>query len=254
MFRPIFISGLGAGLIVGVLVSILHAFTTTPLILHAEQYENVEAHAQTLLDPFRHALQIPVVEQQPSSFNSDHLWPVHSDGGDSSEAWAPHDGIERTAYTTLANILMSMGFALLLVAIFALRGVPVDARQGLLWGLGGFAVFQLAPALGLPPEVPGAMAAGLEARQLWWLFAVISTAVGLWLMVFGKHFILPIIGIVIIALPHLTGAPHPETIGGSVPPELAGHFAAASIVVGAIFWAMLGWFSGAIYQRVAPAQ
>ena len=203
MFRSIFITGLSAGLIVGILISIVHAFTTTPLILHAEQYENSAAHAQLNFDPFRQAVNMPTVERS-SDFNTHSLRPVHNDATTGSESWAPHDGLERTAYTTLANVLMSIGFAMLLVAVFALRGVAIDGRQGLLWGMGGFAVFQLAPALGLPPEIPGAMTADLEARQLWWLFTVISTAIGLWLMVFGKHYALAAIGIVILALPHIT--------------------------------------------------
>ena len=53
-----------------------------------------------------------------------------------------------------------------------------------------------------------------------------------------------------IILPHAIGAPHPESMSGSVPPELAGHFAAASIVVSAVFWSMIGWFSGAFYKRL----
>ena len=252
MFRPVFVTGLGTGLIVGLLISIVHIFTTTPLVLQAEQYESGAEQAQLMPDPFRHAVSITVIEYSSGDFNPDLLRPVHNNAAGEAKAWAPHNGLERTAYTTLANILMSIGFAMLLVAVFALRGVAVDGRQGLLWGIGGFAVFQLAPVLGLPPEIPGAMTADLEARQLWWLFTVVSTAIGLWLMVFGKHYAFAAIGIAILALPHLSGAPHPAEIGGNVPPELAGQFAATSIVVGAIFWAMLGWVSGSLYQRLTP--
>src|SRR3974390_3265881 len=42
-------------------------------------------------------------------------------------------------------------------------------HEGLMWGLAGFAVFTLAPGLGLPPELPGVPAAPLLSRQLWWV-------------------------------------------------------------------------------------
>ena len=47
-----------------------------------------------------------------------------------------------------------MNFALILTACFALSGRPVTGQTGVLWGLAGFAIVSLAPALGLPPEVP----------------------------------------------------------------------------------------------------
>ena len=53
-----------------------------------------------------------------------------------------------------------------------------------------------------------------------------------------------------MALPHLIGAPQPARIGGPVPPELAGHFVAASLVTAAIFWCALGWLSGTFWQRL----
>ena len=71
------------------------------------------------------------------------------------EAWSPADGIERTLFTALANVISGIGFALLLVAIFAFRGALMDFQSGINWGLAGFAAFTLAPALGLPPEHPG---------------------------------------------------------------------------------------------------
>ena len=45
-----------------------------------------------------------------------------------------------------------------------------------MWGLAGFAVFTIAPGLGLPPELPGVPAAPLLSRQIWWVTAVLATA------------------------------------------------------------------------------
>ena len=36
-----------------------------------------------------------------------------------------------------------------------------------------------------------------------------------------------------------------------MPPELAAHFVAASLVTAAVFWAMLGWLSGTLYRRLS---
>ena len=226
MFRRILLAAIMAGLIAGLVISVVQEFTTTPIILHAEEYENAGARDQ-------HAAAQPAAKQ----------------AAEPEEAWGPGDGFERTAYTALGNIVLAVGFGLILIACFALRGGEIDGRKGVLWGLAGFAVFSLAPGLGLPPEVPGSMAAELGARQQWWIMAAVATALGLWLMVFGKGIPWVILGIIILTAPHIVGAPHPEEIGANFPPEIAGHFAAASLVTAAVFWAVLGWFSGTFYRR-----
>jgi len=50
--------------------------------------------------------------------------------------------------------------------------------------------------------------------------------------------------------PHLIGAPHPHEGAGAVPPELAAAFAARSLVVNAVMWALLGLATGALYARL----
>lgn len=224
MMRRVLLAALAAGLAVGVLVTALQAFTTTPLILAAEVYEAAgggEAHGHAHDDGHAH--------------DGDGAFP----GGE----------VDRLVSTLLANVVTSVGFALLLVAGFALSGRHVDERQGLLWGLAGFAVFALAPAAGLPPELPGTMAAELADRQAWWLFAAGGAAVGLWLIVFWRNrFGIPL-GLAAALLPHVVGAPAPEAMGGSAPPELAAEFAALAIAVQAVFWAMLGWIAGGLYRR-----
>jgi predicted cobalt transporter CbtA len=74
-------------------------------------------------------------------------------------------------------------------------------------------------------------------------------AFGLWLVVFREGFFFILSGIIIIALPHAIGAPHPNEFGGPVPAGLVGQFVATSIVIAAVFWTMLGWLSGTFYQR-----
>ena len=85
-----------------------------------------------------------------------------------------------------ANLVTAIGFALLLVAASEFAGGIAGWRQGLLWGLAGFAVFTLAPGLGLPPELPAMPAAELGARQVWWFGTVAATAAGLALIAFRR--------------------------------------------------------------------
>jgi cobalt transporter subunit CbtA len=271
MIKRMFLAALAAGLLAGLLITAVQAFTTTPIILHAEEFETGKGTEH------RHGTATPgvtIVAFSASGMvqfadtghggrpghthqNADEghggkpgHTRQHTQGNKAGAAWGPAGGLERMAFTGLANILIGIGFGLLLVACFALHGKPVDPRRGVLWGLAGFAVFTLAPGLGLPPEVPGSKAAALADRQIWWAFATAAAALGLWLMVFTKHQALKVLGVVIVAVPHLIGAPQPAEIGGKVPPELAGHFAAASIVVSAIFWASLGWLSGTFWERL----
>lgn len=239
MFRRILITALLAGFLGGLGISVVQEFTTAPIIHHAEEFDSKGVpggHKHGHLDKAPHPLlHLAQAKQTPPTEH---------------EAWAPAGGLERTVYSTLANIIAGIGFALILVACIALTGRPVDGRAGVLWGIAGFAAINLAPALGLPPEVPGAMAAELGARQGWWMLCVAATATGLWMLIFRHGAIWVIAGIVTMALPHLIGAPQPVRIGGPVPPELAGHFVAASLVTAAIFWCALGWLSGTFWQRL----
>ncbi len=76
-----------------------------------------------------------------------------------------------------------------------------------------------------------------------------ATALGLGLMVFARKTAWIVLGVIVLAAPHIIGAPQPAKLGGPVPPELAAHFVAASLVTAAVFWAMLGWLSGTLYRR-----
>jgi cobalt transporter subunit CbtA len=244
MFRRIFATALIAGLLGGLGISVVQEYTTTPIIIHAEQFEGGKTG-----DPHKHSLPHRGLKLiSPALAHSDGPKKADSDEG----AWAPGGGVERTLFTTVANVLTGSGFALIMVACFAIAGQPVNGRTGVLWGLAGFGIISLAPALGLPPEVPGAMEAELSGRQAWWFFCVAATAAGLWCMVFRKGAPWVLAGILLIALPHLIGAPQPERVGGPVPPEIAAHFVAASLFTAAVFWSVTGWLAGTFWMRFAP--
>jgi predicted cobalt transporter CbtA len=55
-------------------------------------------------------------------------------------------------------------------------------------------------------------------------------------------------------LPHLIGAPHTAKFRSTAPAELAAQFAATSLVVSAVLWALLGLAVGYAWQRVAGSQ
>ena len=174
----------------------------------------------------------------------------HGHGHDHGGAWAPHDGIERTFWTGVSNVATAIGFALLIVAVFAWRG-GATWRQGLLWGAAGFFVFFVNPAIGIRPEVPGAFAAGLLDRQLWWLLAVVCSAAGVGLLILAPKALAKVGGAALLVVPHLAGAPHPEVEGGLAPGSLADSFVVASAATNAAFWLVLGVVASVVFTRFA---
>jgi cobalt transporter subunit CbtA len=153
----------------------------------------------------------------------------------------------------MATVVTGIGFALALIGAMVLSNRRIDGWTGLAFGTAGFAAVALAPALGLPPEMPGNAAADLSERQLWWGFAVAATAGGLAALLLTRSAAVRVGGLVLLALPHVVGAPHPAAFASAAPAELAARFAAASLVVSAVFWAVLGTAAGAVHARLSPS-
>lgn len=159
----------------------------------------------------------------------------------------------RAGYTLLFNCLGAFGYGLLLAACYALRG-GVTAKAGVLWGLAGFASFSLAPALGLPPELPGTQAADLVARQMWWVLTATTTAAGLACIAFSRRRALQLLGVVVIAVPHIAGAPQvSEPHSGGVPEQMIRAFVAGSLGVSASMWLVLGVATAALMHSSASS-
>ena len=153
--------------------------------------------------------------------------------------------------TFLFNILNGVGFGLLMAALLVMRGRPAGVGPGVLWGAAGFAVFVLAPAVGLPPELPGSIKAPLEERQVWWLLTAAATAGGIGLLVLQARRMWKGVGILLILLPHIVGAPQTDVYGGTLPAELAGVYVGVSIGTMALFWVVLGGVAGWCHDRFA---
>ena len=224
MFFRILVCALFAGFVAGLVAAVLQLVFVQPVLLHAELYESGKL--------------------------------VHFGAKKTAAAAVSSGGIDwtRDALSVLFTTLIYTGYAFMLVAAMAaasLRDVSVNPRNGLIWGLAGFLAFQLAPAFGLPPELPGSSAAEVSARQIWWFGTVAATAVGLALIVFGKGWAVWTAAAALMLAPHLIGAPHPKVFEGPVPPELAGLFASRSLGIGLVVWSILGLLAGFFWQREA---
>ncbi|OAF02378.1 cobalt transporter [Bradyrhizobium centrolobii] len=242
-FRSIVFSSVIAGFIVGLIVTVAQQFGTVPLILKAEVFEKAaETHQHDA-----------AAAPQAAAAGHDHAGHSHADHDHGAEAWEPREGLERNAYTAAANVLTAIGFALLLAGFFAVRsgatGESVSWHEGLMWGLAGFAVFTIAPGLGLPPELPGVPAAPLLSRQIWWLTAVLATAAGLALIVFRRSVPAAIAGVILLILPHLIGAPELEHVETNVPSSLSHQFMVAVTMTSLVFWSLLGALTSAIFAH-----
>ncbi|HEX6979126.1 MAG TPA: CbtA family protein [Alphaproteobacteria bacterium] len=231
MLRRLLLIAVIAGAAAGLVATAFQAAKLWPLIAAAERYEAAA----------------------PAEGGAAH---GHDDAvHDHGEAWQPADGAERMAFTLLFNILTGFGFALLLNGALALRAAvgdarPLDGRTGLLWGLAGFGCFALAPALGLPPELPGMVAADLAGRQVWWIATALASAAGLAGLAFARPVWAKALGLAFLVIPHVIGAPRPEG-AGVVPAELAAEFVVASLLAAAMFWLVLGGVSGWLHRRMA---
>src|SRR3954454_1539761 len=100
--RRILLAALCAGVLSGIFAALLHQLATVPLILEAEKYEQASEHPAA--HPSEHAPPDPAPASLAAAAEPQHS---HDD------AWAPEAGIERAAYTLVADLLAGIGFALL---------------------------------------------------------------------------------------------------------------------------------------------
>ena len=234
MIKRMLAGGVLAGFAAGLLAALLHFAFVQELILLGEQYETGARVHFEAADPAATA----------------HGHGAAADTGSHDPAAAEAGDFRRNGLTVLFTGLIYAAYGLLLVAGFALAehfGRRVTAREGILWGIGGFAAFQLAPALGLAPELPGSVAADLGERQVWWLGTVAATATGLALLGYGRTLLTAVLGGALLAAPHVIGAPHLDAFHGVAPPEVAAEFAARVLGVGLATWAALGWLAGRLW-------
>lgn len=212
-------TALVAGTAAGVLLFVLQSWTTLPLIHQAERYETAQA-------------------------------PVHPH----SHANEPSDNqLVRTAYTIAADVLVGIGFGLLVTAMYALSG-KFGLVAGLLWGLAGFATFHLGPALVVPPSIPALELAPLSIRQTAWLIAAFSTGLGLAMFAFGAK-AAKVGAFLLLFLPSVLVRFLFPMSGSDIPsPSLSAleHLFVVYVLGDfLLFWLVLGAISGWIFQSSA---
>ncbi len=237
----IFANALFAGLIAGAIVVLLQFLLTEPLILEAEQYESgAKVHFAGLDEP---------------GVMHDHGAAVAIDPGTAAAmetAAAQEEGesiAKRFSLAFATDFIVFVAWALImsaLVSIAVAKGHKMTLQNGLFWGLAGFAAVHVAPGIGLAPELPGIPAADLQARQLWWIGTVLAAAVAMGLFAFGRSPLAIAVGVALLVIPHLVGAPELQQLAGLAPPSLAGEYVARSYAVALAGWSMLGlamaWF------------
>ncbi|MFT6168224.1 MAG: cobalt transporter subunit CbtA [Celeribacter sp.] len=226
MYRRVLASALYAGLGAGLIAALLQFYFVIPTLLEGELFESGQ--------------KIHFILDGTSMSDRSHLG-IGTD-------WMRH------LMTVSFDVVTYMGYGLILIGLMALaeqRGLTsVTPRQGVIWGLAGFVAIQLAPAIGMPPELPGTIGAELAPRQAWWLGTLVASSFGLWLIAFGKGPI-ALVGIVLLAIPQIVGAPHLDTFWGVAPPELAAEFATLSLGTAAAGWTVLGWLCSYFWTRDA---
>lgn len=225
MIQRLLMVGVIAGLAVGLAIAALQHVTTTPLILAAEVYETAAEHA--------HVGEAAAHEQADA------------------HGWEPAPGLERTAATSVATSVTTIGYAFVLLALMLLAREPIEPRRAALWGACAFAATGLATGLGLAPELPGSAAGDLVSRQLWWVATAAATGGGLFALLRVEAPLAKLAGAVLIAAPHIVGAPQAAAPASTVPAELAARFAATSLVVHALTWILVGAGVGVVWRLLA---
>jgi cobalt transporter subunit CbtA len=221
MVLRVLLAALLAGIVAGLIAGFIQHVRMTPLILQAEMVE-IAGGGHQHADSHEHA---------------------------AVESWAPKDGTERTFFTLLTTALAGAGFAAVLAGLSVLLGVPITAANGFVWGMCGFLAFSLAPATGLPPELPGMPAAELNARIIWWMLTVACTSVALWLALVQRGPWAIAVGLVLAVLPHVVGAPQAPDHESALSASLSTRFVASSLAINGFMWAMIGIFLGFALDR-----
>ncbi|RWL22008.1 MULTISPECIES: CbtA family protein [Mesorhizobium] len=244
LFRNVVFIAAIAGLVAGVVLACMQAYATVPLILKAEVYEQAgggHTHDHSAAPAANAGDTHAMTSAAPAEAEA---------AAPEDEGWSPADGFERFAFNVVANVVTGIGFALILVAASEFAGGIGNWRQGLFWGLAGFAVFTLAPNLGLPPELPAMPAADLTQRQIWWTATVVATAAGLGLLAFRKSLPLALIAVALIVAPHIVGAPQPDSFESPIPEGLHHQFVVAVTLTNLVFWLVLGAVVGVVRGRL----
>jgi cobalt transporter subunit CbtA len=247
LFQRLIWGALAVALLVGSAQTALQQWLAVPIILAAETFE-----AQKTVPP----------AAAGDGHNHD-----HDHAHEAAEAGAPADGLERTAWTWVANLLHAFSLALLVFVVMGLwvwrRGAAAAPfRVAFAVAAAGWLSLHLWPSLGLPAEVPGMDAAGLGSRQGWWLLAAGCAALACASAACWRTHWRWLAAAAWLAVPFVWGAPHlagDPLAGFGAEAQAQLHALGAQFVwvtggIALTLWASLGAACGAVFQRwLAPA-
>lgn len=242
MFRSLISAAALVGVVSGLLLTAAQSMGVTPILLAAEQYE-----ADT--------------GPTGSGHSHDH---GHGDEGHhhhGSGTWAPDSDAERLFFTALSNVLAGIGFAAILLVIMTRlqehRRLALTPVFGLLVGLISYVSVFVAPAIGLPPEVPATISGDLENRQFWWIATVVMVATGLSVLCLASGW-KKLAGLPLLGLPYLFVPSRPEgpLFANSDPSAVAAlndlhlDFIWVSALTNLAFWLVVGVLCAVILNRL----
>lgn len=238
-FRNIVFSAVVVGIIAGSLYGFFQQFQINPIIYAAEAYEVSE------------------VAEAPADTHADTTQDGHSHDHGSGTGWSPDDGFERITSTLVANILAAITFSLFMISVMSFHNLKskkphLSWKTGIVWGIGLMLSIFVAPSLlGLHPEIPGTVSESIGQRQVWWISSTVATALGLLLLYYGAA-AFKIAGVVLLALPHVLGAPNPKThsfantdpVAVEALSQLTGQFVTMTTIGMGIFCLLIGALCG----------
>ena len=234
MIGRVLLAAILAGLAAGLVMGVMQHVRLTPLIQYAETFENA-GHSHNHAAPAQQEGAAATPQQGTEQ---------------AVEPWMPADGLERTLLTTLTAMLTGAGYALIMAAVALFGNREISLRTGLFWGLCGFLAASFAPAVGLPPELPGMPAADVTSRQVWWFGTIVCTGLALWVLTSDRPWSNKAAAAVLLLAPHVIGAPQPASHESTVPAGLAAQFATASLGANLVFWCLIGLFLGLAWDRM----
>ena len=229
------LAALVAGFLAGGVLMVLQNARLTPLILAAEVYEQADDAKKDAVAGQEQTAAPACKETMPGM-------KMCPDNG--AAEWEPAPGLQRIGLAGVASLLAGGGFAAILAGLSMLLNVPITRANGWIWGLSGFFAVHLATGAGLAPEIPGMPVADLTMRQIWWVGTIIATGGAIYCFAIRKEFWAPFLGVVLLVVPHIIGAPVAPEGETSVPPGLAAEFAANALAAAAVFWLVMGVLLG----------
>ncbi len=258
-------SGLIAGFAAGLFAALLHFAFIQPVLLVGELYESgkithfTSSGSSASDNPLMGGHAEAVITDHTGTASPDQPQAAPADGhAGHAEAEGDTPTWKRNTLTVLFTGLTYAAYGLFLTAGFGLAGIwgyDVTPMRGLIWGLCGFLAFHLAPALGLPPELPGTIGADLRLRQAWWVSTVLATGGALAILASGRGGVLAwVVAGILLAAPHGIGAPQADRFWGVAPPELGALFATRALGVALLAWLALGWLAARLWMTAPDTE